>query len=442
MEIAALYKLYCKSRLVCTDTRTISPGCIFFALRGDNFDGNAYAAKALASGASYAVIDNASFRLTEKYILVPDVLEYLQKLARYHRQQLNIPVIGITGSNGKTTSKELINSVLSQKFNTYATRGNLNNHIGVPLTLLSIGLEVELAIIEMGANHQKEIELLCNIARPTHGLITNIGKAHLEGFGGIDGVKKGKGELYDWLSKYEGHAFVNKDNPILMGMVSEKVLKNIIYYNRIAQGSGSSSLVSGELTANDPFLKIKWQPNEDQSALHTVQTQLTGNYNLENILAAACIGTYFELSPSEINKGLVDYAPANNRSQVTVTANNTLICDYYNANPSSMFVALDNFASLKNEKKVLILGDMFELGDEAASEHQLVLNKAQSILAEKRIFIGQHFFSVAKVGGSANYAFQSTDEAVEFLKLEPIKGFAVLIKGSRSMRLEKLVELL
>ena len=439
MEINQLYKIYCQSRLVSTDTRKIPAGCLFFALRGENFDGNSFAQKALETGAAYAVIDNPDYKLNDKYILVSDTLKVLQELAQYHRSTLQIPVIGITGTNGKTTTKELVNSVLSQKYRTYATQGNLNNHIGVPLTLLAIGSDTELAIIEMGANHQKEIEFLCGICQPEYGLITNIGKAHLEGFGGTEGVKKGKGELYDWLVTAKGQAFINRDNPILVDMARERGLQQVIYY-----GKGNEGLVSGELTANDPFLKIEWRLNHADldPEIYSVETHLTGNYNLENILSAACIGIFFGLSVEEVNQGLSAYKPSNNRSQITKTSSNTVICDYYNANPSSMAVALDNFDGMQGQKKAIILGDMFELGEDSAAEHKDILRKALDIAASDYIFIGEGFDKAGEDLPSDAKFFKVTDDAYSFLKAQPIKNSIILVKGSRGMHLEKLIELL
>ncbi|HCN83231.1 MAG TPA: UDP-N-acetylmuramoyl-tripeptide--D-alanyl-D-alanine ligase [Sphingobacteriaceae bacterium] len=439
MEIDQLYKIYLESGLVSTDTRKIPQGCLFFALKGESFDGNSFAQKALEAGAAYAIIDNPSYKLNDKYILVPDALKALQQLAQYHRSKLQIPVIGITGTNGKTTTKELVNCVLSQKFKTYATQGNLNNHIGVPLTLLAIGSDTEIAIVEMGANHQEEIKFLCGISQPGYGLITNIGKAHLEGFGGPEGVKKGKGELYDWLVSRKGKAFINRDNPVLVDMARERGLQQVIYY-----GTGNEGLVSGELTANDPFIKIEWRLNHAviDPEIYSAGTHLTGNYNLENILSAVCIGTFFGLSAKEINEGLSGYQPSNNRSQITKTSSNTLICDYYNANPSSMAVALDNFVGMQGQKKAVILGDMFELGEDSAAEHKDILKKALNIPANEYIFVGEGFYKEGEHRQSKAKFFRTTNEAYSFLKSHPIKDAVVLVKGSRGMHLEKLIELL
>ncbi|WP_207429286.1 UDP-N-acetylmuramoyl-tripeptide--D-alanyl-D-alanine ligase [Pedobacter sp. SYSU D00535] len=432
MSIEELYEIYLKHPSVSTDTRKITKDCLFFALKGDNFDGNAFAEKALDAGAAFAIIDNPTFKKSEKYLLFDDSLQILQQLASYHRKQLAIPVVGITGTNGKTTSKELINSVLSQKFKTFATQGNLNNHIGVPLTLLSIDSSIELAIVEMGANHQKEIGFLSSISQPTHGLITNVGKAHLEGFGGFEGVKKGKGELYDYLKEQNAIAFINRDSNHLMEMSLSRQLQQVIYF-----GSGSDCSVCGRIIKNDPFLSVEW---ETKSEKHQIQSNLTGAYNLENILAAITIGLHFGLAPGLINEGIASYVPGNNRSQVTRTATNTLICDFYNANPSSMSVALDNFDGISAARKVLILGDMFELGTEAAEEHQFILEKALKTEADERIFIGKEFLSLKNTQNA--HFFESTAEALTFTKEADFKNATILIKGSRGMKLEQLLEVL
>ena len=431
MRIEDLYSIYSEHPQVCTDTRKINAGCMFFALRGEHFDGNTFAAQAIQDGAAYAVIDNPKMQENEKYILVDNVLETLQQLANYHRRQLSFPFIGITGTNGKTTTKELIKSVLSVRYKTYATQGNLNNHIGVPLTLLSIDKSIEMAIIEMGANHQKEIEFLCKIAEPDFGLITNVGKGHLEGFGGFEGVKKGKGELYDYLKSKSAMAFINKDNIFLQEMASMRGLSNVFQYS-----TASDSALKGELVENDPFLVIDWIYNSER---HRVKTNLTGPYNLENILAAIALGIHFKLSPDEINQGLAAYSPGNNRSQITKTAKNTLICDYYNANPSSMNAAIENFSALRAEKKILILGDMFELGEESAEEHKMVVKKAELIQAGQKIFIGKNF--LAHQSGTSLF-FESTDLAYDWLRSQQFMGATILLKGSRGMHLEKLIHVL
>lgn len=432
MNIAELYTYYLAHPNICTDTRKITDGCLFFALKGDNFDANTFASQALEKGASYVVIDNKDYKANDKCLLVDNTLTTLQQLAAYHRKQLKIPVIGLTGSNGKTTTKELINSVLSQKFKTSATKGNLNNHIGVPLTLLEITSEIEVAIVEMGANHQKEIEMLSEICQPDFGLITNIGKAHLEGFGGIEGVKKGKGELFDYLDTHNGVVFINEDSPSLAEMVLHRNFKKIISY-----GTGNTSKIKGELIANNPFLKIKWIYKNEA---YEVVSQLTGTYNFENILASIAIGLEFDLTPKEINTGISTYAPKNNRSQITKTEKNTVIGDYYNANPSSMILAIENISKLDAAKKILILGDMFEVGETSEKEHLNVLQKASSYNFYQMIFIGKEF-KKQSLNSNALF-FDETQQALAHLKEHPINDALILVKGSRGMRLEKLMELL
>jgi UDP-N-acetylmuramoyl-tripeptide--D-alanyl-D-alanine ligase len=453
-----IYKLFLQHPLISTDTRKIIPGSLFFALKGENFDANTFAKQAIEAGAAYAIIDNPAYRFGEKYILVEDVLTALQDLARHHRRQLTIPVIGLTGTNGKTTTKELINSVLSQHYKTQATQGNLNNHIGVPLTILTIDNSHEIAVIEMGANHQKEIAMLCTIAQPTHGLITNVGKAHLEGFGGVEGVKKGKGELYDYLKLESestlkvsptggdlegatGIAFVNGDSSTLLEMAAARGLQNVVLY-----GTGVGNSVSGKIIENAPLLTLEWV-NNNSGESHRVKTQLTGAYNLDNILAAICIGVYFKLPDDEINKGVENYLPKNNRSQIVQTATNTLICDYYNANPSSMFVAIENIGKIDAKRKVLILGDMFEMGDEAATEHVAVIKKAMDTAVDERIFIGKEFALAGETMDHGpwtmdkNVFYKTAEDAIDALKAHPIKNSTILIKGSRGMALERLVGL-
>ncbi|WPU94467.1 UDP-N-acetylmuramoyl-tripeptide--D-alanyl-D-alanine ligase [Mucilaginibacter sabulilitoris] len=436
-----LYNLYLQYPVISTDTRKIAPRSLFFALKGDKFDANTFAKQAIEAGAAYAVIDNGAYQLGDRYLLVEDVLTTLQDLARHHRRQLTIPVIGLTGTNGKTTTKELINAVLSQHFKTQATQGNLNNHIGVPLTILTIDTTHEAAVIEMGANHQKEIELLCSISQPSHGLITNVGKAHLEGFGGIEGVKKGKGELYDYLASHSAEnkiAFVNSDDAVLMEMANARDLQTVIYYGN----NKTNSLISGIIVENAPLLTVQWTNNKTEEN-YTVKTQLTGAYNLSNILVAICIGTYLNLTAAEINAGIENYQPKNNRSQIVQTATNTLICDYYNANPSSMFVAIENIGKIDAKRRVLILGDMFEMGQESAAEHAAVIRKAMDTPVDERIFIGKDFTAAAEKTGDekTNRFYLTAEDAIADLKANPIKNSTILIKGSRGMALERLVEL-
>ena len=443
-----IYQLYLQHPAISTDTRKIAPGSLFFALKGDKFDANTFAEKAIEAGAAYAIIDNPTYAIGEKYILVNDGLTALQNLAAYHRRQLTIPVIGLTGTNGKTTTKELINAVLSQRFNTLATEGNLNNHIGVPLTILKITAEHEMAVIEMGANHQREIALLCSIAQPTHGLITNVGKAHLEGFGGVEGVRKGKGEMYDYLvpkndeekaiDKQNGVAFINSDDTVLMAMKDERGLSNVIYYGK---NESPNNIISGKLLDSSPLLVLEWRDNLE-GGTYTVPTHLTGAYNLDNILVAICIGSTFGLSPEEISDGITGYEPKNNRSQIQRTVTNTLICDFYNANPSSMFVAIENMDKMQGSHKVLILGDMFEMGPESATEHLLVLQKAMEADVQERIFIGKDFSSQRRVVSENATFYLTAEDAIGGLKANPITNATILIKGSRGMALERLVGLL
>lgn len=431
-RIDSLYQQFLKYPSISTDTRNIGPDSIFFALKGENFDANTFAEKALTSGAVYAVIDNIAYKTSDQCILVPDVLTTLQDLARHHRAQLNIPVIGLTGTNGKTTTKELIKTVLSEKYKTFATKGNLNNHIGVPLSVLSITKDTEIAVIEMGANHQKEIEFLCGIARPTHGLITNVGMAHLEGFGGFEGVKKGKAELYGWLKQHHGFAFIHRDNPYLLEMSAAASLNKVIYY-----GSESADLVYGTLLKTDPLIELSWSTPK---GTHSASVNLTGSYNFENAMAAICIGQFFELSPEQINTGLAAYQPKNNRSQLTKTEKNTVICDFYNANPSSMSAALKNISLLSSTHKTVIIGDMFELGDESAVQHDLIAGEAAALQVDELILIGKHFYALKnKYKGKF---FNQPEEAGMYLQANPIRNSLILLKGSRGMALEKLLPLL
>ncbi|KQM65333.1 UDP-N-acetylmuramoyl-tripeptide--D-alanyl-D-alanine ligase [Pedobacter sp. Leaf216] len=432
MTTEKLYQYYLQSPVISTDTRNISSGCIFFALKGDLFNANEFAAQAIEKGAAFAVVDEEKYAVNEQFLLVNDVLTALQDLARQHRKQLNIPVIGLTGSNGKTTSKELVNAVLAEQYKTFATFGNLNNHIGVPLSILSITDDVQIAVIEMGANHQKEIELLCTIAQPTHGIITNVGMAHLDGFGGFEGVKKGKAELYAYLKETHGYTFINRDNAYLLEMSTAAGLSKLIYY-----GTENGNTIKGTLKSSDPFIEVEWT-NHDVSS--TVKTNLTGSYNFENILAAICIGDFFDMSPEAINNGLSNYQPKNNRSQLTKTENNTVICDFYNANPSSMSAALKNIAVLSAGKKMAILGDMFELGPESLAQHDLIAKQAAESDLNQIIFIGKDFYTFKNdVNG---VFFESPAEAENYLQENPVQNHLVLLKGSRGMKLESLLQYL
>lgn len=426
-----LYEFYLANPLISTDTRSITNGSIFFALKGDNFNANEFAQQAVEKGASYAIVDEAKYA-NDHCLLVDDVLSALQDLARHHRKQLKIPVIGLTGSNGKTTSKELVNAVLAERYKTFATFGNLNNHIGVPLSILSVKSDVEIAIIEMGANHQKEIELLCIIAQPTHGIITNVGMAHLDGFGGFEGVKKGKAELYAYLKQTNGYTFINRDNNFLLEMSATAGLNKLIYY-----GTENGNTIKGSLKSSDPYIEVDWTNHE---VFSTVKTNLTGSYNFENILAAICIGDFFDMDAEEINKGLSNYQPKNNRSQLTKTENNTVICDFYNANPSSMSAALNNISTLSASSKTVIFGDMFELGPESAEQHEIIAEQAANSGLNEIILIGKYFF-VLKDKVKATF-FETPAEAAIYLQENPVKNNLILLKGSRGMKLESLLQYL
>jgi len=399
---------------------------MFFALKGANFNGNSFAKDALDLGAEYAVVDEEKFKISDRYILVKDVLTALQDLANFHRKQFKIPFIAVTGTNGKTTSKELIKTVLSKKYITYATVGNLNNHIGIPLTILSIKRDVEIAVIEMGANHQKEIEGYCKIAEPSHGLITNIGKAHLEGFGGFEGVKKGKGELYEYLLRAGGVAFINSNNEILKEISK---FTAPIYYPR------KGDYYTCELLESTPFVIIETEEHK------TVETQLTGAYNFENIAAALCIGKYFNVPADAANAAVARYDPQNNRSQIIEKAGNTIILDAYNANPSSMKAAIENFAKMKAGSKVLVLGDMFELGDESEAEHKNLGKLISQYHFDKVLLCGNQM-SFAKEAYSSALYFPDKASLIEWFKANQIKDSHLLIKGSRGMGLEKALDVI
>ncbi len=420
---------------ITTDTRKLENGAIFFALKGDNFDANEFAEKAIEGGCKYAVVDNISVAAKDKnMLLVENVLKSLQDLANYHRRSLKIPVIGITGSNGKTTNKELIHAVLSKKYNTYATKGNLNNHIGVPLTLLSLNKNHEIAIVEMGANHQGEINMLCEIAEPDYGLITNIGKAHLEGFGGVEGVKKGKSEMYKYLTKKNGKIFINGNDSVLIELSGD--LGKIFYGEKIDFD------VYGKLFPSNEYVEFKWN-NKQKELLHQplVKTHMFGQYNFINLLCAACIGNYFEVKENDINSALENYIPEMNRSQVKKTDNNTVILDAYNANPSSMNLAIDNFNKQNLGNKYVILGDMLELGEYADEEHRKILNQLKESSIKKVFLVGVQFYKL-KDEFLNYYFFKSVLELNDFLKTNEISQSTILIKGSRGVQLEKTVELL
>ena len=422
-----MYQLFEQHPVITIDSRKITPACIFFAIKGELFDGNSFAAEALKKGAAYAVIDNPAYSI-ENTILVSNVLESLQELAGIHRSELNIPVIGITGTNGKTTTKELLNAVLGSHFRVQSTSGNLNNHIGVPLTILSLTKNTEIAIIEMGANHPGEIALLCEIARPTHGLITNIGKAHLEGFGGYEGVIKAKSELYHFLKKTQGTAFVNGDNTLLISL-SEGI-------DRVLYGSKQGFQTYANLIESDPYLQVTW--NHKRKVTH-INTQLVGAYNLENVLATLSVADYFNIPEEKVIKAISGYVPSNNRSQQVKTDKNLVILDAYNANPSSMQAALANFVQMKADKKMVILGDMLELGEESTREHYAVIGKLKEYGFTDTILVGPEF---QKASGNTLVSFPDISAAVKWLNQHPIRDYTILVKGSRGIKMEKVMEAL
>lgn len=425
MNIQEIHNLFLKCRSLSIDTRKIEKESMFFAIKGENFDANTFAKEALDLGALYVVIDNESYFIDERTILVDNSLETLQELAKFHRAYLKLPIIALTGSNGKTTTKELINAVLSQKFKTKATIGNLNNHIGVPLTLLSFTKETEIGIVEMGANHKKEIEFLCEIAQPDFGYITNFGKAHLEGFGGVQGVIEGKSEMYQYLSKNNKFAFVNLEDAIQI----EK--SNGIKSFTFGINKENADLKIKDIKAN-PFVVIDYND-------FTVESHLIGLYNANNINAAAAIGKYFKVDDAAIKHAIENYIPENNRSQLLNKGSNQIILDAYNANPSSMAVAIANFLQLDNNNKIMILGDMFELGDESPQEHKLIVD---SLLNQKESFcylIGKAFYEDKILNDTIKF-FETFDAFTDYLKTIQFKDNTILIKGSRGMALERTLQ--
>ena len=427
MSIIDLYDLFIHNPQITTDSRNCPKGSIFFALKGDKFDGNQYAGKALASGCVYAVIDNPDYYIGERTILVDNVLKTLQQLAHHHRKVLGLPIIGITGTNGKTTTKELLAAVLSTKFNLLYTEGNFNNHIGVPLTLLRLTHDHEMAVIEMGASHPGDIKELVDIVHPNYGIITNVGRAHLEGFGSFEGVIRTKGELYDYIRRSKGKIFIKKENEYL-----QSIAKGI---EQITYGNGDDAFASGQVVSCDPFLVFNWK---QQGKLHTVETHMIGSYNLDNVLAAVAVGRFFKIPAERISRAIAAYEPTNNRSQFKKTENNELIIDAYNANPSSMKVALDNFITMPLQPKAIILGDMRELGPTSNELHAEVVEQIKKGQFDKVFLCGEHFSKVGKEFSP----FATTEAMVEELRKQPLKGYHILIKGSHSMGLEKLADIL
>lgn len=427
MNLNELYELFLHHEKITTDSRHCPANSLFFALKGERFDGNQYAAKALEAGAAYAIIDNPEYLSGDRMILVDNVLDCLQQLAHRHRKALGIPVIGITGTNGKTTTKELLASVLATKFNVLATEGNLNNQIGVPLTLLRMNPDHEIAVVEMGASHPGDINELVHIVAPNYGLITNVGCAHLEGFGSFEGVLHTKGELYDYLRHTNGKIFINQENKDLMGIAHG--LEQITY------GQHEGAFAVGHIVESNPFLTFDWK---QQGKIHVVETHLVGAYNIDNVLAAVAVGRYFKIPAERISRAIAAYEPTNNRSQYKKTERNDLIIDAYNANPTSMKAALDNFASLPVHPKAVVLGDMLELGKTSDELHSGIVRQLQAEAFDKVYLCGQHFARTADGFPS----FTTTEELIAALRQDKLEGYHILIKGSHGMGLEKVVELL
>lgn len=429
MDICKLYSLFLKHPKICTDTRDIVKGSMFFALKGESFNGNKFAEDAINKGCAWAIIDEPKYKTSDKHILVNDTLETLQELATYHRNQLNIPVIGITGTNGKTTTKELIHKVLSKKYKTHATKGNLNNHIGVPLTLLDTPKDTEIAIIEMGANHSGEIAILAKIANPNYGIITNIGRAHLEGFGSFEGIKKTKKELYDHIYNSNGLLFINNDDELLMS-ISEDIKK-------YSYGTTIEADSKGKFLQASPFMVMELH---SKKGILYVRSKLIGKYNFENAMAAACIGRYFNIDDLDIKEALESYVPSNNRSQLMKTDNNILIIDAYNANPTSMAASVNNFSEIKAKDKSLILGDMLELGEVSETEHEKIINLLIKNNCNNVYLVGDYFYNTA-----INHSFKkfkTVEELIGYLNQNSINGHTILLKGSRGIRLEQCIKLL
>ncbi len=426
-KINQLYTIYERNPIISTDSRKITPGSVFFALKGDIFNGVDFAMEALQKGAAFAVVEK-DFPIHDKRLLrVKNVLNTLQNLASFHRQKLGLPVLAITGSNGKTTTKELIQRVLSKRFHSFSTQGNLNNHIGVPLTLLSLSANHDMAVVEMGANHINEIAALCQIAQPDFGLITNVGKAHLEGFGSFKGVIKAKTEMYQFLREKGGQIFINSGNKYLMKAAHG--LKSVTYGIQNAQ-------ITGNIISANPYLSIGCMIDNRH---YTINTRLIGKYNFENVLAAVAVGNFFKISPEVLIDEIESYEPANNRSQIITTSANTLIMDAYNANPSSMKASIENFIESDFQKKVLILGDMAELGKDAEKEHLAMLSIVKKIDFYDIIIVGPIFNSMNKMKFKC---FPSVDSLKEHLKMQPFIDCTILLKASRKMQLEKLMDVL
>jgi UDP-N-acetylmuramoyl-tripeptide--D-alanyl-D-alanine ligase len=429
MSIESIYEIFLEFPKCSTDSRKIEPESIFFALKGGNFNGNQYALEALHKGAAFAVVDEKEYAIDSRFILVPDVLKTLQNLALHHRLQLKTPILAITGTNGKTTTKELVSNVLAQKFSVSYTQGNLNNHIGVPLTLLSFSPETEIGIVEMGANHPGDIKELCEIAWPDYGLITNVGIAHIEGFGSFDMVKKTKAELYRFLENKGGRIFIHSENEHLAEMAGN--------LNRFSYGTSENSDIFAQYLSANPFLELNWWPNRQQSP-YLLKSKLTGKYNFENIMAAIAVGTFFTVEKQKIKEAIEHYVPQNSRSQLVEGQKNTLFLDAYNANPSSMDVSLENFFEYKAGAKAVVLGDMLELGEISEREHQKIVDKLLNYQFDKVFLVGKNF---CKTNVPNNFhLFVDVNELIAYITENKLNAHTILIKGSNGIRLDKTIE--
>jgi len=419
-----IYELYKKAYTITTDSRNISKDCVFVALKGEHFDGNDFAVQVAEEGIAACVIaDRKDLPGRDRLFVVDNSLKALQELANYNRRKLATPIIGITGTNGKTTTKELISTVLSKKYNIIFTQGNFNNQLGVPLTLLRIKPETELAVVEMGASHPGDIQELTDIGEPNYGIITNIGRAHLEGFGGYEGVIKTKNEMYQYIAAHNGLLFVNKDNNLLMSLAS-----NI---NKVTYGTENDVDVQGKMLSANPYLSVEWNG-------HKIDTQLVGDYNFENVMAAICVGTYFKVSPNDIAEALSSYCPTNNRSQVIETAKNRVVMDAYNANPTSMSHAIKNFRNICKDDNLLILGDMRELGEESEQEHKNILQLLKELRFKKVYLVGPEFSKCSE--NSEFVSIQNVEELAQYLHQHPVSGKDILVKGSNSVHLNKIID--
>ena len=422
--IEKIYELYKKAYTITTDSRTISKDCVFVALKGEHFDGNDFALKVAEEGLAACVIaDRKTLPHHDRLFIVDDSLKALQDLARYHREKLGTPIIGITGTNGKTTTKELISAVLSKKYNIIYTQGNFNNQLGAPLTLLRIKPETELAVVEMGASHPGDIKELTGIGEPNFGIITNIGRAHLEGFGGYEGVIRTKNEMYQYIAEHNGMLFVNRDNALLMDLAN-----NI---NKVTYGTAAEADVQGKILSANPYLSLEWNGKK-------IDTQLVGDYNFENVMAAICVGTYFKVAENDIVEALASYCPTNNRSQVVETAKNRVVMDAYNANPTSMSHSIKNFRNICKDDNLLILGDMRELGEESEQEHKTIIAILMELKFKNVYLVGPEF---SKVYANSGYSsFNDVEELAQYLQQHPVSGKDVLVKGSNSIHLNKIID--